>query len=70
MLDKLQDKQRVIELATAIVITAMETGKLDAGDAEAVAHYYNVVSTQVMRNALIDLPDLAERKMKKHVVEP
>ena len=70
MSDELQYRQRVVELSTAIVITAMKTGKLDAENPEAVAKYYDVVSTQMMRNALIDLPELFERKMKKHVVNP
>lgn len=70
MPEKELDNQRVLELTADIVMTAMRLGRLDSGNAEAVAHYYDVVSTQILEAAYIGLPELTARRMSKREVQP
>ena len=64
MAEKIEN-QRVLELATDIVMTAMETGRLDAGNAEAVANFYYTVATRMCEVSFIDLPMLTAMNLKR-----
>ncbi len=51
--------QRILELTADLVITAMETGRLDAGDAEAVGEYCYTVALRMYEASEIDDQALA-----------
>lgn len=59
------NRERILELTADIVISAMQTGKLDAGNAQAVADFYSVVAGQVLEAAYIDLPEITARYLQK-----
>ena len=62
------NNQRILELTTDIVITAMETGRLDAGNAEAVAEYCYAVACRMYEASCIDDQVVAAAHMKRREV--
>lgn len=57
--------QRILELTADIVMTAMDTGRLDAGNAEAVGEYYYTVALRMYEASCIDVQALAAYHMER-----
>ena len=57
--------QRILELTADIVMTAIDTGRLDAGNAEAVGEYYYTVALRMYEASCIDVQAIAAAHMKR-----
>lgn len=54
-----------LEVTGNMVIAAMQSGKLPAGDADAVAAYFKTVYWQVFESAETNLADLRNRQSRR-----
>ena len=61
--------QRILELTADLVITAMETGRLDAGDADAVGEYCYTVAVRMYEASRIDDKALAAYHVERRKVK-
>lgn len=57
--------QTCLEVTGNIVVTAMQSGKLPAEDADAVAAYFKTVYWQVFESAETNLADLRNRQSRR-----
>ena len=67
------DKNKCLELTTSMTLQAMQSGKLDAGNAEAVSNFFLKVYLAVADCAALDKPTIEEvirRFCPVHVVQP
>ena len=57
--------QRILELTADIVITAMESGRLDTSDAEAVGSYYYTIAVRMHEASCVDIQTIAAAHMHR-----